>query len=152
MATTPMPEWIKQRSADKREDAILRIKGKDGAQFWSQLFRSLEENVKFLPKLGVYGSVSNLTTIADKEQRYRLNAGRRGQLPSITYTDLFYRPEQTSISYRTLEGDQSTFQLCLLPEVGVGVIPEGEFERLDVRALAERLMAEAVDRLAEITL
>ena len=149
MESSQIPDWISRRSAQQQESAILWIKGTGGAQFWGCLFRKLEKNVQCLPKIGANGRVSNLTTIADEEQRYRLETGRRGRLASISYTDIFYVPAKAAITCRTLEGDLSVFRLCPLPEGGIGVIPEDEFIRMDACLLAERLVAEAVDRMGE---
>jgi hypothetical protein len=146
MNVAQMPDWMKQRSIQQQEDAILRVMGTEGAQFWGAFFREMEKSVGFLPQIGAYGSVAHLSTIADDEQRYRLNVGRRGRLASISYTDIFYLPKVGTITCRTLEGDLSVFRLCLLPEGGIGVIPEDEFVRLDVHSFAERLIADAVDR------
>lgn len=146
MNVAQMPDWMKRRSIQQREDAILRVRGREGVQFWGTFYREMEKSVEFLPQIGAYGSVAHLSTIADDEQRYRLNVGRRGRLVSISYTDIFYYPDKGTITCRTLEGDLSTFRLCLLPEGGIGVIPDDEFVRLDVHSFAQRIIADAVDR------
>ncbi len=130
MNVAQIPDWMKRWSNQQQEDLLLRVRGKEASQLWGALFREMEKATGFLPKIGAYGSVSNLSTIADDEQRYRLNVGRRGGLASISYTDIFYVPDMGTITCRTLEGDCSVFRLCLLPEGGIGVIPKDEFVRL----------------------
>lgn len=142
-----VPDWMERKIAERNRNIVLKIRaGKP--QFWGQTFERIDNNVKFLPKLGANGRIANLTTIADKQQRYRLDVGCSGRVPSLTYTDLFYTVGSAVITCRTQEDESSTFRFALSPGGKLGVIPDDEYIWLDAKAFADRILREAVERLS----
>lgn len=144
-----LPMWLERRKSERTAAAKLLI-ANDGVKFFADVLGGLGNNTRHLPRIGFRGQTSNLSTIADREQRCRVDVGGSHGIPSITYTDLLYTLGSGVIRSVTREGEHTDFHLCVLESGELGVIPDGEFIQLTAKELAERLVESAVDRLSEV--
>ena len=147
--TDDKPEWIRRKRQERLNTAAKRIRD-EGLQFFSELLEELEKNTKALPEIGAYGRVANLAKPAEKQQRCRIDVGQKGKAPGVTHTDLFHMVRGLTIQSRTHEDEVATYRLCVMADGEIGAIPNEGLEQLTAQGLAERIVREAVDRLAEM--
>jgi hypothetical protein len=122
--TDDKPEWIRRKRQERLNTAAKRIRD-EGLQFFSELLEELEK-------------------------RCRIDVGQKGKAPGVTHTDLFHMVRGLTIQSRTHEDEVATYRLCVMADGEIGAIPNEGLEQLTAQDLAERIVREAVDRLAEM--
>lgn len=138
--------WIEEKIKEQKDHAAQHLTA-HGSRFFGMVFEELKRNVAGLPKIGGYGQVSNLSVPGEAQQRCRLDIGIKGKLRGITYTDLFYSPDENAIQIRTMESEAETYRFCILAAGEIGVVADCGFKRLTARELADKLAKEAFERL-----
>lgn len=122
-----VPDWIKKEAAqmnaekarqdadEQRKITLSVLTRADGPKFWKNLHKESALNTDALPKIGLSGDTSNVSSPGQGEEHFRISVNKRGAVPPFTYADLFYLPESGSIRCSTMEGQSSTFYFCVFP-------------------------------------
>jgi hypothetical protein len=156
-----IPDWIKQREmqnalAVARGDAkmqranaaLMRVKH-EGPEFWRHLLVELKANLDALAlsSLGVRGRVSSFDNAQTKEQSCRIELAKKGSIPGMTYTDLFYRAKDSKIRSLTLDGESLNYVFCVSD--AVAVMADDEFVPKTAKEVAESLVEAMLNRVCE---
>jgi hypothetical protein len=157
------PEWVKRReskitlakakaaAATERENAASLMIEADGPEFWRQILLEFEVNTKALPAFGARGRASTFDNAHTHEKCCRVDVAQKGSIAGMTYTDLFYKPGDSKIWSRTLDGDVVTYTFCVLPKSRkLAVMADDEFEPKTAKEVAESVVEKMLDRVSEV--